>query len=141
VSTFAEIFPPTDPVARFTVAMAIARNDLRYVLFRAGEAVDHDLREANYLIRLATAHFFEAERALREWSKDKDVKQFLDALPAEAKQERKKALSVIQKTGKGVLEHTRDRTFHYPYRARRRGGGRSWSSHASTTTDPSSPTT
>jgi hypothetical protein len=115
VSTFAEIFPPEDPVARFVVTMAIARNDIRYGLFRAGEAVDNDAPEAAYLIRLATSHFFEAEAALRQWMADPDVNRFVKALPQDARAWRKKAMAAVQKLSRGALGHSRNRTFHYPY--------------------------
>jgi hypothetical protein len=116
MATFAEVFPPVDPVARFIVAMAIAKNDIRFVLRHAGAAVDQDAPEQGYLIRLATSHFYEAERALRAWSGDPAVKRFLDGLPDDAKQARKTVFSTVGKLGGGAaLERLRNHTLHYPY--------------------------
>ncbi len=52
--TFVEVFDPDDPVARFTVTMTMASNDVLLVLRHAELAVCNDAPEANYPIRLGT---------------------------------------------------------------------------------------
>jgi hypothetical protein len=115
VSSFAEVFPHDDPVARFIVAISMARNDVRHALTQALRAGDRDSPEFTYWIRLAMAHFFEADLALREWRKIPEVQRFIAKLPEDAQEALRKASSAIQRMGPGILEHSRHRTFHYPY--------------------------
>jgi hypothetical protein len=115
VSSIAEVFPHADSVARFVVAMSMARNDVRHALTRAGEANDKDDPEFGYWVRMATGHFFEAAYALSHWRQVDEVKRFIDRLPQDGRDALRDASSAIQKMGPGVLEHSRDRTFHYPY--------------------------
>ncbi|MET0510839.1 MAG: hypothetical protein ABW135_04060 [Thermoleophilaceae bacterium] len=112
--TFAEVFPSNDPVARFVVAMSIARNDIRHALKQAGAANDLDSPDFTYWIRVASGHFFEAEGALREWRKVDEVRRFIEKLPSDGKDALGKVCSAVQKMGPGALEHVRERTFHYP---------------------------
>jgi hypothetical protein len=119
VSTFAEVFPADDPVARFIVAISIARNDVRHALLQVGAAYDRDAPESAYWMRIATGHFFEAEGALREWLQVPEVRSFIAKLPSDGQEALRTALSAIQKMGRGALEHSRQRTFHYPSPASR----------------------
>lgn len=116
MSTFADVFPHDDPVARFMVSISMARNDVRHALRQAAEAGNQNAAEFTYWIRVATGHFFEADRAVKAWRQEiSEVRDFIRRLPRDAKEELRKASSAIQKLGPGVLEHSRDRTFHYPY--------------------------
>jgi hypothetical protein len=119
VSTFAEVFDPADPVARFVVAMCIARNDVRHALTQAGRATDDDAPEYAYWIRMAASHYFEADDALREWRQVPEVRAFIRTVPDDGREALRVAASASQKMGKGVLEHLRQRTFHYPSPANR----------------------
>ena len=119
MSTIAEVFPPDDPVARFMITTSMARNDIRHALFQAGKANERGDEELlNYWVRLSTGHFFEAAYALRHWRQEfPQVRTFIGKLPKPARAELRAVMSSIQRMGSGVLEHTRDRTFHYPYPA------------------------
>jgi hypothetical protein len=119
MSSIAEVFPHDDPVARFMVAISMARNDVRHALRQVGQANDQGDPEFTYWIRVATGHFFEAELALREWRKVRAIKDFIAKLPHDAQHELGRASSAIQNMGPGVLQHSRNRTFHYPYPASR----------------------
>jgi hypothetical protein len=115
VSSVAEVFPHDDPVARFVVAMSMARNDVRHALTQAGRANDESSPEFGYWVRIATGHFFEAAHALQQWRQLPEIREFIKGLPQDGRDELRKASSALQKMGPGVLEHSRDRTFHYPY--------------------------
>jgi hypothetical protein len=93
----------------------MARNDVRHALTQAGRATGQGAPEAAYLVRVATGHFFEAELALRHWRTVEEVRSFIESLPDDAKEALKRASSAIQEMGPRVLQHSRDRTFHYPY--------------------------
>jgi hypothetical protein len=109
VSTFAEVFSPDDPVARFIVAISIARNDIRHALMQAGAANDRYSPEFTYWIRIASGHFFEAEGALREWRRVPEVQSLIAKLPSDGQEVLRTAASAVQKMGRGVLEHSRQR--------------------------------
>jgi hypothetical protein len=115
MSSIGEIFPYNDTIARFVVAMSIARNDIRHALIQAGRANDRNDPEFGYWVRIATGHFFEAADALNQWRKVDEVKKSIAKLPKDGRDALRVASSAIQKMGKGVLEHSRNRTFHYPY--------------------------
>jgi hypothetical protein len=115
MSSIGDVFPHDDTVARFVVAMSIARNDIRHALKEAGRANDADDPQFGYWVRIATGHFFEAADALGHWRKVDEVKKFIATLPKDGRDAMRDASSAIQKMGKGVLEHSRNRTFHYPY--------------------------
>jgi hypothetical protein len=66
-------------------------------------------------VRIATGHFFEAAYALSHWRQVDGIQTFIGRLPEDGHQALRQASSAIQKMGPGVLEHSRDRTFHYPY--------------------------
>src|SRR5262249_25824735 len=116
MSSIPEVFPPDDPVARFVVAMSMARNDIRHALSQAGHASERgnpDLR--GYWVRVANGHFFEASTALDNWRRLRKVQGFINKLPSRARDALRAVNSSRQKLGHKVLEHSRDRTFHYPY--------------------------
>ena len=95
--------------------MCMARNDVRHALTQAGRATDRDAPEFAYWIRIATGHYFEAESALREWRSMPDIQAFIATIPEDGRQALKVTSGAIQKMGKGALEHSRNRTLHYPY--------------------------
>jgi hypothetical protein len=117
MSTIGEVFPPDDPVARFMVAMAMARNDVRNAVIEAGKAADRDEQELlQYWFRVSVAHFSEAEQALRHWRQAvPQVRGFIDKMAPEALDQLRSVARNVQLIGPGVLSHSRDRTFHYPY--------------------------
>ena len=117
MSSIAEVFPPDDPVARFMITMSMARNDVRHAIFQAGEANDRGDEELrNYWVRISTGHFFEAAHALQQWRQQVPaVGAFIAGLPEAARNELRKVTRSVQEMGYDVLEHSRDRTFHYPY--------------------------
>jgi hypothetical protein len=51
---------------------------------------------------------------LREWRRLPKVRAFIATLPEDGRRALKVTSGAIQKMGKGVLEHSRQRTFHYP---------------------------
>jgi hypothetical protein len=115
MSSIAEVFPHDDPVARFVVAMSMARNDVRHALANAGRAGEQDDPEFTYWVRIATGHYFEAAYALDHWRQIPEIRAFLDGLPQDGRDALRDATSAIQKIGSAALEYSRNRTFHYPY--------------------------
>lgn len=47
------------------------------------------------------------------------MRRFIARLPRDGKEELAKASRAVHRVGAGVLEHSRNRTFHYPYPASR----------------------
>lgn len=116
VSEFGTIFPPNDPVARFVLAMGMAQNDIRFAALDAVAKNEEGHPRTRYMSRIAIAHTYEAVYALRRWrSEYPEVRKFLDRLPKGAKDDLKAASSVVEGIGGEALEHSRNRTFHYPY--------------------------
>lgn len=116
MTTLGETFPHDDELARFVVAMGMARNDIEYTAMAAGHANTDDAPEFNYLVLVSMAHLFEATHALKMWRQESEtVRKFIDTLPAKAKADLKEATTLGQRVGTGVLEHARNRTFHYPH--------------------------
>ena len=116
MATLGETFPHDDELARFVVAMGIARNDIEYTAMEAGHANDDDAPEFYYLVLVSMAHLFEATHALKMWRQESStVRAFLKTLPKSAKNDLAAATGVAQKVGPGVLEHARNRTFHYAH--------------------------
>lgn len=114
--TIGKVFPADDPVARFVVAMAMAQNDIRFAAIDAAKKNDADHPRFRYMARLSIAHTYEAVYALSRWrEKYPEIREFIKRLPADAQDDLKQASKVIQQIGEGVLEHSRNRTFHYPY--------------------------
>jgi hypothetical protein len=116
MASFAEVFPHDDRLSRFIVAMSMARNDVGHALVHIRRTREADDAEFTYWIRIVTGHFFEAEYALKAWRREaKEVRDFIRRCPRDGKEELAKASKAIQQLGSGVLEHSRNRTFHYPY--------------------------
>jgi hypothetical protein len=115
MSSIAEVFPHDDPVARFVVAMSMARNDVRHALTQAGRANEEGDPEFTYWVRIATGHYFEAAYALDHWRQLPEVRSLIDQLPQDGRDALRQATSAIQKIGNDALEYSRNRTFHYPY--------------------------
>ncbi len=116
MATLGETFPHDDELARFVVAMAMARNDIEYTVMAAGHANNADDPAFSYLVSTSTAHLFEATHALRQWRQESSmVRKFIERLPAGAKKDLAGAVSVEQAVGPGVLKYARNRTFHYPH--------------------------
>jgi hypothetical protein len=116
MSSFPEVFPHDDRLSRFIVAMSMARNDVGHALERIRATRDTDEAEFTYWVRVVTGHFFEAEYALKAWRREaEEVRDFIRRLPRDGKEELTRASKAIQELGSSVLEHSRNRTFHYPY--------------------------
>jgi hypothetical protein len=115
VASITEVFPSEDPVARFMVTTAMARNDVRHAIFKAGEANTGSRPEFAYWVRLSTGHFFEAAHAIERWRQVSEIGEFISALPEPAQVELKKVTTSLEELGRRVLAHSRNRTFHYPY--------------------------
>jgi hypothetical protein len=111
---FAHAFPHNDPVARFIVAMSMARNDLRYAMELTVAANREDRAEFTYHARLAMAHFFDAIEAFESWNKLKEIQSFVAGMPQPGRDQLKLARSNLQRVGHEAIEHTRNRTLHYP---------------------------
>jgi hypothetical protein len=116
MSSIAEVFPPEDPVARFMVVMSMARNDVEHALFEAVKVQERgDEGLLNYWSRITTAHFFEGVHALHGWRQLPEIRAFIAKLPREARDDLKAVERNVQTMGSDALEHSRNRTFHYPY--------------------------
>ena len=114
MSSFAEVFPHDDPVSRFVIAMSMARNDVRYTMERTAATNEADEPEFTYFARLALAHYFDALDAVDSWCKVPEVKAFIGRVPQAGRDQLRLARSNRQKVGHLAMEHTRNRTFHYP---------------------------
>src|SRR5215218_670716 len=109
-----DAFPHDDPVARFIVSMSMASNDLLHGAKLVVEASEGEYPDAGYRLRVVNGHFFEACRALSAWRRVPEVKSYLDSCSAETKEHLRVVAGSEQRIGKGVLEHCRTHTFHYP---------------------------
>jgi hypothetical protein len=116
MSSLAEIFPPDDPLARFMLAICMARNDVRYAVFQAGAAIRQNSQELlNYWVRISNGHYFEAMLALDSWrKKEPEVRRFIKRLPDDARDALAVATRNVQTLGFRTLADSRNRTFHYP---------------------------
>ena len=114
VSSIAEVFPHDDPVARFVVAMSMARNDVRHAMERTAATNEGDAPEFTYYARLALGHFFEALDALDQWRRLPEVKRFIERMPQEGREQLQIARSTRQRVGHAAIKQIRNRTFHYP---------------------------
>ena len=110
-----EIFPADRNLARFVMAMSIARNDVEHALNEAESAAEEDRPEFAYLVRITTGHLFEGIEALQRWSNDPEVADFLRGLPEDGLMARKQVNRARDQIGREALEHLRNHTFHYPY--------------------------
>lgn len=114
-SRIADVFPHDNAEARFVVAMSIARNDIKHVMKRAGQANTDDDPAFGYLVRLAYGHLVEGVAALQRWRQhSSEVQRFLKTLPKTVTRDRAQAEACLKKVPNGALQHARHRTFHYP---------------------------
>jgi hypothetical protein len=97
------------------VVVSMARNDIRHALFKAGHTNKAAQPEFAYWVRLSTAHFFEAATATARWREISEVKEFLARLPGEARDDLASVSGSLQRIGHGIVEHSRNRTFHYAF--------------------------
>ena len=106
-----QAFPASEPVSRFSAVLCMALNDL--VL-----ASDHGVREGLpnweyfYFLRLTAAHFFEAEKFIRESSaRYPEIDAFICGLGDEANENWCKVRDVAADQS---VKRLRDVFFHYP---------------------------
>ncbi len=112
---FRDLLPPDDPAARFVVSMSMARNDIERALRDVVEAGEADRPDFGYRVRLSIGHFVEALDALNTYRQQfSEVRALIARIPGPAKEHLRLARGSLQKAGKGVLEHARNHTFHYP---------------------------
>lgn len=110
-----DLLPADQPTARFVVSMSMARNDIERALRDVAEAGENDRPDFGYRVRLSIGHLVEALDALNEYRQQfPEVRALIDRVPAQARTHLKEASGSLQKAGKGVLEHARNHTFHYP---------------------------
>jgi hypothetical protein len=111
----AEVFPADECVARFMVAMAMARNDIDRAQRDADRAAKLDAPDFTYRVRLTFGHLVEADDSLKGYSeKCPEINALLDQLDDAAKKALKIVRGTLQRAGPKVLEHVRHNTFHYP---------------------------
>jgi len=108
------VFPHDDPVARFVIAMSMARNDVRFTMQRTAAANEADEPEFTYFARLAMAHYFDALDSVDAWCRVPQVKTFIARVPEVGRDQLRLARRNRQRVGHMAMEHTRNRTFHYP---------------------------
>lgn len=114
-SAMRDAFPADEPLARFLVSMAIARNDIEHAMWKAAEANEADRPEFDYWVRLVMGHFLEAADALEQWRNcSTEVREFLRTLPPEGAAALKEVATTLSKVGKQAVSHARNHTFHYP---------------------------
>jgi hypothetical protein len=112
---FPDLFPPDDPTARFVVSMSMARNDIERALRDVAEAGENDRPDFGYRVRVSIGHLVEALDALNAYrQKFNEVRVLINRVPGAAKRHLKEAQGSLQRAGRGVLEHARNHTFHYP---------------------------
>jgi hypothetical protein len=110
-----EIFPPDDPAARFTVAMAMAMNDVERSVRDSVRAVDEDRPDFTYRLRLTAGHFAEALVALDAYSAGSaEARKLMGRVPPEGQAQLKVVRGTTKAVGAEVLQAVRDNTFHYP---------------------------
>jgi hypothetical protein len=110
-----DVFPADDPEARFIVAMAMARNDVKHAVQRAAKANEEDAPEFGYYVRLSYGHLIEGLEALGRWRQHSpETQRFLKRLPADVNRNRVQAEACLKKVTRGAVHRVRHRTFHYP---------------------------
>ncbi len=113
--SIAEVFPPDDIMARFVVAMSIARNDIELALRDGIRAAKGDAPDFTYRVRLATSHLVEGLDSLNSYSQASPaVRNLMARVPADGRNNLKMARGTLQKVGSEALQHVRHNTFHYP---------------------------
>jgi hypothetical protein len=112
---FADTFPATEPVSRFLVSMAMARNDIEHAMWKAADANEHDRAEFAYWVRLVTGHFVEAVDSLQRWrNHSPDVREFLRRMPPKGRSALDEVSKTLANVGERAVAHARNHTFHYP---------------------------
>lgn len=94
--------------------MSSARNDIDRAIRDGIESRDQDRPDLSYRVRLLIAHLIEGLDALGFYSHDRAVRALCGRVPAEHRKALSAARGTPQRVGKAVLEHARNRTFHYP---------------------------
>jgi hypothetical protein len=113
--THAEVFPADEPLARFIVAMAMARSDIALAMEGLVANISRETPTFIYYHRLLVSHLFEAIAALDAYRKTyPEVKNFLkNRLDAEAREQLATAQAWRRRFNVG-LKHVRSHSFHYP---------------------------
>ena len=103
------------------VSMAAARNAIESALVRAVRANEENDPEFYAHVQMLVGWLVEAEKALRAYREEfEDVRKFLRRLSPDGQEKLKLAMNVAQQVGGGALDHSRDRTFHFPHPDKRR---------------------
>jgi hypothetical protein len=112
---FGNTFPATDPVSRFLVSMAMARNDIEHAMWMAADANADDRPEFAYWVRLVMGHFVEAVDSLQRWrNHSPEIREFLGTLPPTGRSALDEVGKTLAKVGQKAVAHARNHTFHYP---------------------------
>lgn len=94
--------------------MSMARNDIRHAMELAVEANKNDAPEFTYFVRLSMAHWIEGHEALDRWCSVPEVAAFMKQLSPPGLDQLRIMRSMRQRVGHDAIEHSRNRTFHYP---------------------------
>lgn len=113
-ATIADLFPATNTVARFVLAMSMARNDLDTSLRDALTAANEDRQDFSYRVRLVTSHLVEALDSLSAYAEHADVRKLIQRVPTQRASDLSTARGTVQKVGSHALAGARNNTFHYP---------------------------
>lgn len=118
-----DAFPADDRLAMFIVAMATALNDLitsaRWLVGGKRDRPSHSKIsdvERLYLLRLGIAQLHEFRETVKNGRKDERVADFLDGLPASAKEDLERVLTVNTDKNdwiRATVEYVRNQTNHY----------------------------
>lgn len=118
-----EAFPIDNPVAVFIVAMSAAWNDLLTVSKwltggddNAPNQFDVSDVERLYLLRLTLAQVHEVRASVKHARNDDAVVEFLEALPAQAKNDLARVMTINTREApwvRATVEYVRNQTNHY----------------------------
>jgi hypothetical protein len=112
---FGNTFPAKEPVSRFLVSMAMAKNDIEHAMWKAADANTDDRPEFAYWVRLVMGHFVEAVDSLQRWrNHSSEGREFLRQLPPKGRSELDEVSKTLAKVGQKAVGHARNHTFHYP---------------------------
>ena len=110
-----DTFPADEPLSRFLVSMAMARNDIEHAMWKAAKANKDGRPEFDYWVRVVMGHFLEAADALEQWrNRSPEVRDFLKRLSPDGRAALKEVAKTLSRVGKNAVEHARNHTFHYP---------------------------
>lgn len=114
-----DVFPASDPIARWPTVLAMATNHILYLNVRLIEGADDLPPETNvYYFRLLAAHFMEAVEWLAKTpSRWPQVEDFISkSLPDSAREEYRRLVAFASQTHPlhDVLKLSRVTLFHYP---------------------------